>query len=93
MRIIAEWDEICPGGTAMQRRCEAFEGETVAEIDAAIRARAGRAEVMIVGLRNTRENFEICTGQTTRPEHRFADSPEQGRVARAFRRFCQWAGL
>ena len=41
MRIIAEWDEVCWGGTATFKRCEAFEGETAEEIRAAILARAG----------------------------------------------------
>jgi len=76
MKIVAEWDEICSGGTAMMHRCEEFEGETVAEIDDAISARAGNATVMFVGLRNTHENFEIYTGQPSRIEHHFADTPE-----------------
>ena len=41
MRIVAEWDEVCSGGAAMFKRCEAFEGETAEEIRAAILARAG----------------------------------------------------
>ena len=101
MRIIAEWWD--PGGrysTCMFHRCEAFEGETVEEINAAIKARAGNAEVVITGLRNTRENFEIYTGQPTKLEHAFADTVFEtppaaalkGWFARLSQRFLAWAG-
>lgn len=53
MRIIAEWDEVCWGGTATFKRCEAFEGETAEEIRAAILARASGKTFTVIGLRNS----------------------------------------
>jgi len=93
MRIIAEWDEMCHGGTAMMRRCEAFEGETVAEINDAISAKAGGATVMCVGLRNTREDFERYTGHPSRPDHWFADTPEPERAVPQKKWYRRWFGL
>ena len=80
MRIIAEWDEVCWGGTATFKRCEAFEGETAEEIRAAILARAGRAPTQVVGLHNALSSYAAyakvpVTVLAAEYPYGFADSP------------------
>jgi hypothetical protein len=93
MRIIAEWEASPPGiSTFMYPVCEAFEGETIEEIDAKIRARAGTAAVRIVGLRNTQQNFEVYAGYQAKSGDTFADTPSTAQgswFARLFRRIFQ----
>jgi hypothetical protein len=87
MRIVYEWDKMM--GSCMLHQVSVAEGETIAEINAEICREAGEADVRIVGLRNTRGNFEIYTGREYAAgeyPHGFADSPPAPRPKSWFRR-------